>query len=181
MVYLLLGDGFEEMEALAPIDLLRRAGIAISSVSLYDDRLTVTGGHGVVFTADVTIRQIANEIPDMVILPGGLGGVKEISASKEALELVQRTFEQNRYVAAICAAPTILQSMGILNGRKATCYPSMQKDLGDSLCPAPLCVDGKLVTAQAAGTAMDFALLLIEFLSGKEKADQVAASIYHIR
>ncbi len=178
MVYVFLGNGFEEMEALAPIDLLRRADIEVMSVSLYKTK-EVIGGHGVPFTADTTIFDLPADLPDMVVLPGGLGGVDEISRSEQALLLIDKMMQENRFVAAICAAPTLLSDRGLLRGKKATCYPAMRDRLGASAVPCPLCADGKILTAEAAGTAIDFALLLIKALVGKETADRVAASIHH--
>lgn len=178
MVYVLLGDGFEEMEALAPLDLLRRAGIKTLSVSLYDRR-EVVGGHGITFTADTTLSALPGTLPDMLVLPGGTGGVEELGKSKAVLDLIKRVFYADRFVAAICAAPTLLAKHGLLTDKNATCYPALLDLLGDAAVSADVCVDGKLITSRAAGTATDFALALIDALAGKEKMREVADSIYH--
>ena len=127
MVYILLAEGFEESEALIPADLMRRAGLEVRLVGL--DALQVTGGHGITVTADVTLDQVDTDQMQLLMLPGGLGGVESILMNLFALGLIQRAWDQGCYLAAICAAPTILAHLGIVDRRKAVCYPGMELSL----------------------------------------------------
>ena len=121
MVYVLLGTGFEEMEAIAPIDLLRRAGVPTLTVGV--DGKIVKGGHGIGIEADITLDEMDLMELDMIVLPGGLGGVATARASEKALDALRFAWENDKFVAAICAGPTVLADLGITDGRKATCYP----------------------------------------------------------
>ena len=123
MVYILLGTGFEEAEALVPADLLRRAGIETALVGV--DGMTVTGGHGIQVAADLSLADVDLERAKMLLLPGGLGGVEVIQNSIPALGLIQGAYDRGIWLSAICAAPTILAGMGLLDRRKAVCYPGM--------------------------------------------------------
>ncbi len=176
MVYILLGTGFEEMEALTPVDLLRRAGIGVKTVGL--NGKTVFGGHGIGVEADL---ELGAELPDleMVVLPGGLGGVAAIRGCEEALNTVKAAHAAGKFVAAICAGPTVLADLGILSGRKATCYPGQIPNMGDAVVVPDAAVvrDGMLITGTSAGTAIPFALALIEALRGSEAAKAIADQI----
>lgn len=177
MVYVLLGTGFEEMEAIAPIDLLRRAGIPTLTVGV--DGKLVKGGHGIAVEADITIDEMDLTDLDMIVLPGGLGGVATARASEKALNALRFAWENDKFVAAICAGPTVLADMGITDGRKATCYPGCESGMGDAQMVAnePCVRDGKLITGTSAGCATSFALMLIEALKGAAEAARVAAQI----
>lgn len=177
MVYVLLGTGFEETEAIAPIDLLRRAGVKVLTVGIQGK--TVFGGHGIGIEADITLEQLDLTDLEMIVLPGGLGGVASIRASKEAMEAVSFAWENGKYVAAICAGPTVLADLGITNGRQATCYPGCESDMGSArMIPNAACVrDGKLITGTSAGCAIPFGLGLIAALKGEEAAKTVAEQI----
>ena len=177
MVYILLADGFEEIEALCPLDLLRRAGIDAKTVSVTEKRV-VTGSHGIPVTADMELGQMDLTQLDMIVLPGGMKGVASIKGSPEALEAVQFAWENGRFVAAICAAPTILAMLGITDGRRATCYPGCEGQMGsaDMVC-APAVTDGKLITGTSAGCAVPFGLALIAALKGQAAAQAVAEQI----
>lgn len=177
MVYVLLGTGFEETEAIAPIDLLRRAGVKVLTVGIQGK--TVFGGHGIGIEADITLDQLDLTDLEMIVLPGGLGGVASIRASKEAMEAVSFAWENGKYVAAICAGPTVLADLGITNGRQATCYPGCESDMGSArMIPNAACVrDGKLITGTSAGCAIPFGLGLIAALKGEEAAKTVAEQI----
>ena len=180
MIFILMGKGFEEAEALIPCDFLRRAGLEVKLVSLYDEK-TVSGGHGIKVECDVSINE-TDSLPEAIVLPGGLGGVNEISACPKALELVKSCYAENKTVAAICAAPTILGKLGILKDKKATCYPDMKTEL---ICGEwvdnNVVIDGKIVTSKAAGTASEFAFALISHLLNEESAKKVSASVYFPR
>lgn len=178
MVYLLLGDGFEEAEALVTADLLRRADIEVQLLGL--ERRTVKGAHGITVAADGLLTDVAEE-PEMVILPGGLGGVEHILGSEQALELVRRTEQCGGYIAAICAAPTVLAKLGMLDHRAAVCYPGMEDEMGNAEVHKgePVVTDGRFITGEAAGAVFDFALKLVEALRGVPTAQKVRSSIYY--
>jgi 4-methyl-5(b-hydroxyethyl)-thiazole monophosphate biosynthesis len=177
MVYLLLGTGFEETEAIAPLDLLRRAGISVMTVGL--NGKIIYGGHGIGVEADITIGEMDLTAMDMIILPGGLGGVASIRASREAMDAIDFAWNNDKFVAAICAGPTVLADLGIVNGKKATCYPGCEDGMGQAVMipDAPCIRDDKLITGTSAGCAVPFGLMLIEALKGKAAADAVAQQI----
>lgn len=176
MVYVLLGKGFEEVEAITPVDYLRRAKIAVATVGIGGK--VITGGHGIAVQADIEIGEMDLTDLDMIVLPGGLGGVASIKASAEAMNAIQFAWENGKYVAAICAAPTILGQMGLLQGKAATCYPGCEDQLqGANYREAAAVVDGKLITGASAGCAEQFANCLIAALKSQEAACQVRQQI----
>ena len=177
MVYMLLGTGFEETEAIAPLDLLRRAGVEVLTVGI--NGKIVYGSHKIGVEADITLGEVDLTNLEMVILPGGLGGVASIRASKEAMELVRFAYENNKFTCAICAGPTVLADLGITDGKKATCYPGCETGMGNAHMQenAASVIDGKLVTGTSAGCAVPFGLSLIEVLKGKDEADRIAKQI----
>ncbi|MBQ9545014.1 MAG: DJ-1/PfpI family protein [Clostridia bacterium] len=182
MVCILLGDGFEEAEALVPADMLRRAGADVKLVSVTHD-LIVTGSHGICVAADLWIGSAAAKgLPEALILPGGMGGVESIKNSKRANEFITKCFEENVLIGAICAAPTLLSSMGLIKDKRATCYPDM-KDLMDCAewVDEDAVRDGDLITSKAAGTAYQFAFALIEALCGEQAAKKVKASVFYAK
>ena len=151
MVYMLLGTGFEETEAIAPLDLLRRAGVDIMTVGI--NGKTVYGSHHIGIEADIEIHEMDLTTLDMIILPGGLGGVASARASKEALEALKFAWDNNRFVAAICAGPTVLADLGITDGKKATCYPGCEDGMGCAVMQenAAAVRDGNLITGLWSG------------------------------
>ena len=177
MVYVLLGSGFEETEAIAPLDLLRRAGIDALTVGITGK--TVYGGHRIGIEADIVLDEMDLTDLDMILLPGGLGGVAAIRASKAAMDAVRFAWENEKFVAAICAGPTVLADLGITDGREATCYPGCERGMGSAkMIPGAACVrDGKLITGTSAGCAIPFGLELIRALKGEEAAKTVAEQI----
>lgn len=177
MVYVLLGTGFEETEAIVPVDLLRRAGIPVMTVGI--NGKTVYGGHNIGIEADILLDEMDLSNMDMIVLPGGLGGVASIRGSKQAMDAVRYAWENGKYTAAICAAPTILAELGITNGRNATCYPGCEADMSTANVSGDLaCVqDGNLITGASAGCAVPFGLALIRVLKGQQTADKVAQQI----
>ena len=176
MVYILLGTGFEEMEAIAPMDLLRRAHIPAAFVGV--NGKTVVGSHGIAIEADMTLAQMDLTQLDMIVLPGGLGGVASLRASKEAMDAVRFAWENGKYTAAICAGPTVLADLGITVGRRATCYPGCEEHMGGAsmVCSAAV-TDGKLITGTSAGCAVPFGLALVAALRGQQAADAVEKQI----
>lgn len=177
MVYVLLGTGFEETEAIAPIDLLRRAGIDVRTVGI--NGKTVFGGHGIGVAADITIDEIDLNDLEMIVLPGGLGGVASIRASKEAMAAVSFAAENDRFVAAICAGPTVLADLHITDGKQTTCYPGCEDGMGSAITVenAPWVRDGKVITGTSAGCAVSFGLALVEALQGADAAAAIARQI----
>ncbi len=169
-----LAQGCEELEAVTIIDLLRRAGIDVITASL--DEQPVTCSRGTVIIADKTLDDIMNDQFDLMVLPGGLPGADNLNHDPRIHQLIKRLSGEDKYIAAICAAPKVLLTNGVLNGKKATAYPGALDALDTSaiqLEDKPIEKDGKVITSRGPGTAMDFALTLIETLLGKEARDAV--------
>lgn len=178
MVYIILGAGFEESEAIVPCDLLRRAGVQTRLVGLGGTE--IVGGHGITVRADCTAEETDLTEAEMLVLPGGLGGVRSICGSQTVLSALKTVYARGGYVAAICAAPTVLAQLGITDGRDATCYPGMENEMnGARMTDAPAVRDGKVITGKAAGTAFDFGLLLVETLCGGDTARKVKDAVVY--
>ena len=176
MIYMLLGTGFEETEAITPLDLLRRAGLEVATVGL--NGKIIYGSHGIGVEADIEISQLDLTNLEMIILPGGLGGVASIRACREAMEAIRFAWENGKYTAAICAGPTVLADLGIVNGKNATCYPGCEGQMGNAnMVEAAAVTDGRLITGTSAGCAVPFGLALIAALKGQEEADRIARQI----
>lgn len=176
MVYVLLGTGFEEIEAITPVDLLRRAGIGVITVGLNGQ--TVYGSHNIPITADITIEQMDISDMDMVVLPGGLGGVRSIAACQRALDVISHAHAHGKFVAAICAAPTVLAQLHITDGKAAVCYPGCEPEMGNAQILPDACVrQGNIITAASAGCAVSFALELISALKGPGQAEHIRQQI----
>ena len=177
MVYVLLGTGFEEMEAIAPIDLMRRAGIEVLTVGVTGN--TVYGSHNIGVEADILIGEMDLTNLDMIVLPGGLGGVASARASEEAMNALDFAWKNGKFVAAICAGPTVLADLGITDGKHATCYPGCEDGMGSAIMESNAAVvrDGKLITGTSAGCAIPFGLELIRVLKGDEIANKVKDQI----
>ena len=177
MVYILLAPGFEEAEALVPADLLRRAGLETQLVSVTGE--PVTGSHGLTVIADTVLDKLDLFGADMIVLPGGGLGVKNLGAEPAVEKLVREAVERDLWVAAICAAPTLLGKWGLLEGKKAICYPGMEDQLTGALvqtAPGEI-KDGRIITGRAAGSAFDFGAELIEALLDRAAADKVLEAI----
>ncbi len=172
-----LADGFEEVEAMAPIDILRRGGIDVTTVSIMG-RKEVHGSHGIDVSADALIEDTDLDEMDMLILPGGKTGTQNEEAC-EALKAKVKEFDAaGKYVAAICAAPTILGHLGIVNGKKATCYGGLEGELKGALTSTdPVVVDGHIITSRGMGTSVAFGLKLLEIFTDKDSADKMAGAI----
>lgn len=177
MVYMLLGTGFEETEAIAPLDLLRRAGVEVTTVGVTGK--IVYGSHNIGIEADILIKEMDLSNLDMIILPGGLGGVASARASQTALDALKFAWENGKFVAAICAGPTVLADLGITDGKHATCFPGCESGMGSAILAdgAAAVRDGNLITGTSAGCAIPFGLKLIEALKGPEEADRIAKQI----
>lgn len=177
MITVHLADGFEEVEAITVIDLLRRADIDVTTVSIMK-RLEVIGAHNVKVAADTLFEDVNYDDCEMIVFPGGGGGARNLDEHK-GIASVLKSFNQNgKLIAAICAAPMVLGHHGILSGRKATIYPGMEAELkGASYVNEKVVVDGHIITSQGPATAMDFALKIIEMVKGKEVADSISADL----
>ena len=173
-----LAQGCEELEAVTIIDLLRRADIKVITASL--DESPVTASRGTVIVADTTLDQVLDQEFDMVVLPGGLPGADHLNADDRIHQLLQRTANNNKYIAAICAAPKVLASAGLLENKKATAYPGVLEALeleNTEVTTAVVQQDGNIFTSRGPGTAMDFALELISCLVGDAMRKQVEAGL----
>jgi 4-methyl-5(b-hydroxyethyl)-thiazole monophosphate biosynthesis len=171
-----LAQGCEELEAVTMIDLLRRANVKVTVAGL--EKGPVTASRGVVLMPETTLDAVLDQDFDLVVLPGGLGGAQRLEADQRITALLRRMTEQGRYVAAICAAPKVLVSAGLVKGREVTAYPGVLDDQsGVRLSSAAVVRDGTFITSRGPGTAMDFALTLIDLLCGRETRDTVEAAL----
>ena len=177
MVYLLLENGFEMCEALAPIDILRRGGVEVSTVGV--SGMEVTSSHGVVVKADIALSDVSLDDMGMLIIPGGQPGVDNLWANDAVRALVDEVYKSGIKISAICAAPMILARLGILDGKASVCYPSCSDELAGADFRADLGVakDGKIITGRAAGDAYDFAFEILESLRGKAEVEKVKSAI----
>ena len=173
MVYLMLGTGFEEMEAVAPLDILRRAGVQVLTVGI--NGKTVYGSQNIGIEADITLEEMDLTNMEMIILPGGLGGVTSARASQATLDALKFAWDNGKFVAAICAGPTVLADLGITDGKNATCYPGCEGGMGSAIVApnAATVRDGNLITGTAPGCSVKFGLALVEALKGKAAAEEV--------
>lgn len=177
MVLVFLADGFEETEAIAPIDILRRNGQKVVTVGIGEE--VITSSHGITVVTDVTEVDIAasDEI-DMIVLPGGMPGTLNLEKSRTVQDMIDYCVANGKYIGAICAAPSILGRKGLLKGKKATCFPGFEELLeGADFTGAPVEQDGKIITARGAGVAIEFGLKLAEVLSDKAAADKIKEAI----
>ena len=177
MVYMLLGTGFEETEAVAPLDLLRRAGVAVQTVGL--NGKIIYGSHGIGIETDIEIGQMDLTDLTMIVIPGGLGGVASIRSCQEAMDALKFAADNGKFVGAICAGPTVLADLGITDGKNATCFPGCEDGMGSANMQENKAAvrDGKIITGTSAGCAIPFGLKLIEALKGKDEADRIARQI----
>ncbi|MBQ9119386.1 MAG: DJ-1/PfpI family protein [Lachnospiraceae bacterium] len=178
-IYLFLADGFEEIEGLAVVDLCRRAKLECITVSITDNT-EITGSHGIRLYADRTFADGSLDDADMLVLPGGMPGTKHLLAHEGLKELLCRYAANQKYLAAICAAPSVLGNHGLLQGKKATCFPGFEeKLLGATALDAPVVIDGNIITSRGFGTAIDFGLAIVETLLDTPTAAELAATIQY--
>jgi 4-methyl-5(b-hydroxyethyl)-thiazole monophosphate biosynthesis len=176
MVYLFLANGFEEIEALAPLDLLRRAGVEVTTVGIGSD--VITGSHGITVHADIPDGLYADNAPEMVILPGGMPGSKHLDESRTVDVALKAALRADAFIAAICAAPMVLGHRGILAKKEAICFPGFEKELaGAKISEKRVVRDGKIITAAGMGVAVEFGLALVAALRGEDAATKLRAAI----
>lgn len=171
MVYVLLADGFEEVEAIEPIDILKRGGVEVTTVGVTGK--VVTGAHGIPVTADIEIQDIQPEDMELLMLPGGAGH-ELLDASNEVHALINYAVANNLYISAICAAPSILGKKQILDGKNAVCFPGYEKYLyGAVISDEKAVTDGKIITAKGAGAAAEFGFSMLTVLKNRETTDKI--------
>ena len=177
MIYVFLANGFEEVEAISPIDLLRRAGHEVQTVGVTGR--SVTGSHGIEITCDITANEIVlGNALEMIVLPGGMPGTLNLEKSEAVQTAVDFCNDRNLLIGAICAAPSILGLKGLLEGKEAIAYPGFETQLtGARISAQPVVKDGHIITAKGAGVAVAFGLKLIEALDGAEKSAKISDSI----
>ena len=180
MVFIILGAGFEEVEAITPYDVLSRGGVSVCFVSASNEKL-VAGAHGLSIQADFIASDVHPAGRDAVVVPGGMGGVKSISASASACELIRSIDSENGIVAAICAGPSVLAGLGLIEGRNITCYPGCEHMMHGARCHSDRAVvtDGRIITGRAPGAAMDFSLALLETIAGEDSAAGVRRDLVY--
>jgi len=180
VVYVLLAKGFEEIEALAPVDLLRRVDVEVATVSLTND-LMVQGGHDIFVKADINLEQVDFEALEMLVVPGGLGGVSSIESTPAAMDLILKVWKAEKLLAAICAAPRLLAKLDIIKGLSVVCHPSVSNEImnagGRLLHNKQATTDGNLTTGKAAGASIEFALELVEIMRDTDTATTLRHAI----
>lgn len=180
-VCVFLADGFEEIEGLTVVDLLRRAGIQVTTVSI-TGKLQIQGAHDIFVQADKLFEEINYEEQDMAVLPGGMPGTIHLEAHEGVQKVLKDYYEKEKYLAAICAAPSIFGKLGFLEGRKAVSYPSKESELfGAEVGKEPVAVSDFIITSRGLGTAVEFALTLIALLLDQKTADKICESVVYQR
>lgn len=178
-VCVFLADGFEEIEGLTVVDILRRAGVTVTTASIMG-RDWIDGAHGIRVLADTVIEEVDLDSQDMLVLPGGMPGTIHLGEHRGVCDSVRKFAKEDKWVCAICAAPTVLGKLGLLDNREATCYPSMQEEL---ICgqysTKSVAIDGKIITSRGMGTAIDFSLKMVEVLTDSKKAEELAKGIVY--
>lgn len=177
MIYVFLANGFEETEAIAPIDILRRSELDVKTVGIGEE--VVVSSHGIAVIPDITeVDFVPSDDIDMIVLPGGMPGTLNLEKSRTVQEAIDYCVQNDKYIAAICAAPSILGKKGILQGKKAVCFPGFEQFLEGAEIPSEGVVrDGRIITAKGAGVAIEFGLELSEVLAGKAKAAKIKAAL----
>jgi len=176
-VFIHLADGFEEVEAIAPVDILRRGGCDVTTISITKNKL-VKSSRNVIVTADKLFEEVNYNDVDMIVLPGGMPGSENLDNHEGLKSKILEASQNGKWITAICAAPLVLGHLGLLNGKKATCYPGYEAELtGARYTGSSVETDGKIITGKGAGVAIKFGLALLEALEGKQKAEEVKKAI----
>ena len=179
MIYMFLADGFEEVEALCPLDILRRAGLEVTTVGV-GGKDTIAGSHGIIVQADIPDVMYRDSAPDMIILPGGMPGSTNLDESKTVDAALRVAAKKGAFLCAICAAPLVLGKRGYLEGKKAVCYPGFEKYLSGATVSSDETVvrDGNVITAKGMGAAFEFGLELVRALKDDKTAETIKASVF---
>ena len=167
MIYVFLATGFEDIEAIAPVDIMRRAGLEVQTVSITGEEI-VTSAHGVGIASDLLLSDVDFSSAEMLVLPGGLPGSTNLDACKPLTEAIKRYFESGGPIAAICAAPLVYGHLGLLKGRRATCYPGVERELkGATYTAAIVERDGNIITGKGPAAAFEFGYTIVDFFLGE--------------
>lgn len=178
MIYMFLADGFEEVEALCPLDILRRAGLEVTTVGV-GGKDVIRGAHGIIVHADIPDVMYRDSTPEMIILPGGMPGSTNLDTSKTVDAALRAGAKNGAYLCAICAAPMVLGKRGLLRGKNAICYPGFEEHLeGAAVSSESVVRDGKCITAKGMGVALEFGLELVRALKDDGTAERIKASVY---
>ncbi|MBQ4562534.1 MAG: DJ-1/PfpI family protein [Clostridia bacterium] len=174
MFYIFLADGFEEIEALCPYDLILRAGIPVKTVSINETTL-VTGTHGIKMHADITLAEMEEDF-DGIMLPGGLPGADNLNACEKVQACLKKASSEGKLISAICAAPYVLGQAGLLEGKKATCFPGFEDRMTGAVhCTDKVVTDANIITAKGMGAAFEFGIEIIKYYKGQAFAEEIAA------
>ena len=176
MVYFFIAEGFEEIEALCPLDLLRRAGVEVKTVGIGGNK--ITGAHGITVETDIADTEFSYDSPEMIFLPGGMPGTLNLAASDVVRYAIEKANADGAYIFAICAAPMILGERGFLDGKEAICYPGFEEKLiGAKVSDKTVVLDGKIATAKGMGVALEFGLLAVSVLCGEKVAADLRVAV----
>ncbi len=176
MIYMFIAEGFEEIEALCPLDLMRRAGLDVLTVGIGGTE--ITGAHGITVKTDISDKQLPTDTPDMIFLPGGMPGTLNLAASEAVTCAIENAVAKECYISAICAAPSILGDMGILAGKQAVCYPGFEDRLTGAIIPdKKVVLDGKILTAKGMGAALEMGLEIIKIFRGETVAKELCHAV----
>ena len=178
MIYMFLATGFEEVEALCPLDIMRRAGLSVTTVGVGGNE--VTGSHGITVKADINDTEFCGDDAEMIFLPGGMPGTLNLANSDVVINAIKNAVKKDIYISAICAAPSILGDMGLLAGKEAICYPGFENRLtGAVISECRVVADGKIITAAGMGVALDLGLKIVELLCGKQDSDRLRKAVIY--
>ena len=180
MIYMFLADGFEEIEALCPLDILRRANLEVTTVGV-GGKDVIRGAHGIIVHADIPDIMYRDSAPDMIILPGGMPGSSNLDESRIVDSALRAAHRQGKYLAAICAAPMVLGKRGYLEGKRAVCFPGFEEFLKGAIVETEksLVRDGNIITAKGMGVAFDFGLELVRCLKDEATAEQIKSAVFY--
>jgi len=180
MVYIILGEGFEEIEAVTPCDILRRGGVSVSFAAAGAQK-HIKGSHGISVLADVLSSEISPSADDTIVIPGGMGGVNSIKSDGITMRLIETAAKIGTELAAICAGSSVLAQLGLINGKHITCYPGSEELMDGAICEASLSAvsDGTLITGRAPGAAIDFGLALLSHLKGESVANRIRTELVY--
>lgn len=179
MIYMFIAEGFEEIEALCPLDIMRRAGLTVKTVGIGGDE--ICGAHGITVHTDMSAAEydsLADKSADMIFLPGGMPGTLNLAASETIKDAIKTAVNDKKYIAAICAAPSILGDMGLLAGKEAICYPGFEERLtGATISSSRVVLDGNILTAAGMGVALDMGLKIVELFCGEKKSLELRRTV----
>lgn len=180
MVYIILGEGFEEIEAVTPCDILRRGGVSVQFAAVGEQKC-VTGSHGIAILADVLANEITPTANDTFVIPGGMGGVNSIKSDDNTMRLIENAAKAGASLSAICAGPSVLAELGLINKKRITCYPGSEELMGGAICETdmPIVSDGGIITGRAPGSAIDFGLELLSHLKDEDIANRIRTELVY--